>query len=47
MRGISVPEDGHVHTDDYKKVVTVLIYLNEHWNVRAPDPLRLLAQSVD
>lgn len=31
MRGISVDEDGHVHTDDYKKVVTVLLYLNEDW----------------
>jgi len=43
MRGISVPEDGHVHTDDYKKVVTVLIYLNEHWNHNGPGGhLRLL-----
>eukprot|EP00241_Pyramimonas_parkeae_P023270 CAMPEP_0114310554 /NCGR_PEP_ID=MMETSP0059-20121206/19313_1 /TAXON_ID=36894 /ORGANISM="Pyramimonas parkeae, Strain CCMP726" /LENGTH=290 /DNA_ID=CAMNT_0001434589 /DNA_START=186 /DNA_END=1060 /DNA_ORIENTATION=+ len=44
MRGISVPEDGHVHTDDYKKVVTVLIYLNEHWNHNGPGGSRVAAQ---
>lgn len=48
VRGQSRASDGKIHCDSESKVITVLIYLNDHWD-RAGGRLRLLrsADSLD
>ena len=32
VRGYSEPSDGHIHTDHWSKIVTLLVYFNQQWS---------------
>lgn len=44
LRGSSRAQDGRVHTDSQDKLLTMLLYLNEHWN-SSNGRLRLLGSN--
>ena len=46
VRGYVQRRDGGIHTDSKTKIITVLLYLNEHW-VADGGRLRLLRDGVD
>lgn len=46
VRGLSEASDGHVHTDHWSKVVTVLIYPNREWTAEG-GRLRILRSPTD
>ena len=46
VRGRCGPRDGHIHTDQESKILTVLIYLNRRWD-REGGCLRLLRSGTD
>jgi SM-20-related protein len=46
VRGYVQRRDGGIHTDSKTKIITVLLYLNEHW-VSDGGRLRLLRNGVD
>jgi len=46
LRGHVRAEDGKIHTDSKDKIITVLLYLNEHWE-HAGGRLRLLRDGKD
>lgn len=46
VRGYTTERDGHIHVDSSSKLITVLLYLNPHW--QSPDGrLRLLYNKHD
>ena len=46
LRGYTRAKDGQIHTDSKDKIITVLLYLNEHWN-QPGGRLRLLRSGRD
>ena len=46
VRGRCGPKDGHIHTDQASKIITVLIYLNPSWE-QSGGRLRLLRSAHD
>ena len=46
VRGFCRARDGKIHTDSKTKIITVLIYMNEHWQADA-GRLRLLRSADD
>jgi hypothetical protein len=46
LRGYLRERDGQIHTDSTDKIITALLYLNEHWESRA-GRLRLLRNGTD
>ena len=46
LRGYTRAKDGRIHTDSADKIITVLLYLNEHWN-ESGGRLRLLRSGSD
>jgi SM-20-related protein len=46
VRGFVNEKDGSIHTDTESKIITVLIYMNEHWQADA-GRLRLLRSADD
>ena len=46
LRGYVRGKDGKIHTDSKDKIITVLLYLNEHWH-NAGGRLRLLRDAND
>ena len=46
VRGRCGPKDGNIHTDAVTKLITVLIYLNPHWE-QTGGRLRLLRSATD
>jgi len=46
LRGYVRADDGKIHTDSKDKIITVLLYLNEHW-MHAGGRLRLLRDGKD
>jgi Rps23 Pro-64 3,4-dihydroxylase Tpa1-like proline 4-hydroxylase len=46
LRGFTRAKDGKIHTDSKDKLITVLLYLNEHWSPET-GRLRLLRQGHD
>ena len=54
LRGQSRPKDGRIHTDSASKLITVLLYMNPHWDspegrlrlLRGPDDIEDFAAEV-
>src|SRR5262249_24870165 len=46
LRGYLRARDGQIHTDSKDKILTVLLYLNEHWE-NSGGRLRLLRDGTD
>lgn len=46
LRGYTRAKDGQIHTDSRDKIITVLLYLNEHWQ-HSGGRLRLLKNGHD
>ena len=46
VRGCLQKKDGGIHTDSKTKIITVLLYLNEHWSEEG-GRLRLLRNGTD
>jgi len=46
VRGRCCPKDGSIHTDSASKLITVLLYMNPHWE-QSGGRLRLLRSATD